>query len=177
MPPEKHVPSRQATAARSGPAVSGPAVSGSGPDARPSSALEDALARVGDRWTLLVVSALLDQPLRFGDLLAAIPGLAPNILSSRIRHLVREGLVVSAPYCRRPLRLIYSLSAPGAELAGAIHLLARWGAGGSPDAESLRHPECGTPMEARWYCPTCARLDSDGPGDRDGDEGPEVYLV
>ncbi len=129
-----------------------------------------------------MVSALLEQPLRFGDLLVAIPGLAPNILSARIKHLMREGLVVSTPYCRRPVRLVYSLSAPGAELAGALRLLAQWGAGGSPDAEGVRHSACGTPMEARWYCPTCSRLS--GPAGASGDSwaggttgGDEVYLL
>lgn len=126
------------------------------PAGRQSSALEDALARVGDRWTLLIVSALIDGPQRFGDLLGAIPGLAPNILSARLKHLDRQALVVSSPYCRRPLRMVYSLSATGAELAGALRLLAQWGAGASPSGEELRHEACGSLMQARWYCPACA---------------------
>ncbi|MGH7692694.1 MAG: winged helix-turn-helix transcriptional regulator [Candidatus Dormibacteria bacterium] len=132
--------------------------------------LEDALARVGDRWTLLVVSALLGQPRRFGDLLVAIPGLAPNILSARLKHLDREGLVVSTPYCRRPVRLVYNLSATGAELAGALRLLAQWGSGDG--ADPVRHDACGTVMEARWFCPSCTCVG--GPAS-EGDE--EVYLL
>lgn len=121
-------------------------------------ALGRAMAAVGDRWTLLVVSALLDGPRRFGDLLGDVHGLAPNILSRRLKHLEREGLVVTAPYSRRPPRVVYQLSATGSELAGALRLLARWGAGRSEDADPDRHRACGTPMEARWYCPTCACL-------------------
>ena len=41
-----------------------------------SSPLAEALARVGDRWTLLVVEALLAGPQRFNDLLGQIPGIA-----------------------------------------------------------------------------------------------------
>ena len=47
-----------------------------------SSPLAEALARVGDRWTLLVVEALLTGPRRFNELLSEIPGIAANILSS-----------------------------------------------------------------------------------------------
>ena len=52
-----------------------------------SSPLAEALARVGDRWTLLVVEALLGGPQRFNDLLGQIPGIAANILSERLKRL------------------------------------------------------------------------------------------
>ncbi|MGD0810041.1 MAG: helix-turn-helix domain-containing protein [Acidimicrobiales bacterium] len=69
-----------------------------------NSALDGAMSRVGDRWTLLVIDALLDGPRRFNELTAAVPGLASNILSSRLRRLEREGLVVAVPYSERPAR-------------------------------------------------------------------------
>ena len=121
------------------------------------SPLADALARVGDRWTLLVVGALIDGPRRFGDQQEAVPGIAPNILSQRLRHLEREALVVARPYSERPPRMVYELSAAGRELAGALRLLADWGARNSEAAEPARHGACGTPLEVRWYCPTCER--------------------
>jgi DNA-binding HxlR family transcriptional regulator len=121
------------------------------------SPLADALARVGDRWTLLVVGALIEGPRRFGDLQEAVPGIAPNILSQRLRHLEREALVVARPYSERPPRMVYELSAAGRELAGALRLLADWGARHSEAAEPARHGACGTPLEVRWYCPTCER--------------------
>ena len=127
------------------------------------SALEEAVARVGDRWALLIVSALLDGPRRFNDLQADVAGIAPNVLSQRLRNLEQHGVVVATPYSRRPPRFVYQLTAAGAELAGALRLLAQWGANQAPDsAEPLRHPACGTPMEARWYCPTCGRVEGDG---------------
>jgi DNA-binding HxlR family transcriptional regulator len=121
------------------------------------SPLADALARVGDRWTLLVVGALIEGPRRFGDLQEAVPGIAPNILSQRLRHLEREALVVARPYSEHPPRMVYELSAAGRELAGALRLLADWGARHSEAAEPARHGACGTPLEVRWYCPTCER--------------------
>jgi DNA-binding HxlR family transcriptional regulator len=121
----------------------------------PQSALAAALERVGDRWTLLIVEALLDGPRRFGDLLDAVTGIAPNILTQRLRHLERVAVVVSRPYSERPPRLAYELSAAGAELAGALRLLADWGARNADTAEPLRHSICGTALEARWWCPAC----------------------
>jgi DNA-binding HxlR family transcriptional regulator len=133
-----------------------------------ASPLEEATARVGDRWTLLLVQALLEGPRRFNELLEALPGIAPNVLSQRLKHLERERVLVSQPYSRRPPRFAYELTAAGRELAGALRLLAQWGAdhSGAPDPGSLRHLACGTPLEARWYCPTCAHpVDDNDTGD------------
>jgi DNA-binding HxlR family transcriptional regulator len=132
-----------------------------------ASPLAEALARVGDRWTLLVVEALLPGPLRFNDLLSQIPGIAANILSDRLKRLEREGLLVARPYSERPPRVAYQLTAEGRELAGALRLLAYWGTGHADPAQAPRHPVCGTPVEARWYCPTCDHLVDDEPQDSD----------
>lgn len=136
--------------------------------ARPDqpSALSEALDRVGDRWTLLLVEALLDGPRRFGDLQDSVPGIAPNVLTQRLRHLEREALVVAQPYSRRPPRFTYELTGGGAELAGALRLLADWGARQSDQAEPLRHDRCGTALEARWWCASCeAVVDEDDASD------------
>jgi DNA-binding HxlR family transcriptional regulator len=123
-----------------------------------SSPLAEALARVGDRWTLLVVEALLDGPRRFSDLLAQIPGIAASILSERLKRLERDTLLVARPYSQRPPRAAYELTAEGKELAGALRLLAHWGTRHADPGHAPRHPACGTPVEIRWYCPTCDRL-------------------
>lgn len=125
------------------------------------SPLAEAVERVGDRWTLLLVDALLHGPRRFNDLLAELPGIAPNILSQRLKHLEREAVVVASAYSQRPPRYVYELTASGRDLAGALSLLAQWGARGG-HAVVPRHAACGTAMETRWYCPTCARTVEDG---------------
>jgi DNA-binding HxlR family transcriptional regulator len=127
-------------------------------------ALDAAASRVGDRWTMLVVARLLDGACRFGELQAALPGLAPNILTRRLRMLEHEGLVVAEPYSRRPLRVAYRLTGPGAALADALRLLAQWGAeqpGSDRPLAPVHHRTCGTAVEARWWCPTCATLVAD----------------
>jgi DNA-binding HxlR family transcriptional regulator len=129
------------------------------------SALADALAAVGDRWTLLLVAALLDGPRRFGDLREDVGGIAPNVLTQRLRALERNALVVARPYSERPPRFVYELSAAGQELAGALRLLAGWGARNTEGSAAPRHAVCGTPMEARWWCPTCERPAADQDGE------------
>ena len=124
---------------------------------RPLEPLSEALAIVGDRWTLLLVAALLDGPRRFGDLQSDLGGIAPNVLAQRLRHLEQQGLALAQPYSERPPRFVYELTAGGRELAGALRLLADWGARHREDAEAPRHAACGTEMEATWYCPTCER--------------------
>src|SRR5438067_1013735 len=94
------------------------------PDISP---LAEALASVGDRWTLLIVAALLDGPRRFGDLEKELQGIAPNVLSQRLRNLESQGLVRAERYSERPPRFVYELAASGRELAGALRLLADWG--------------------------------------------------
>ena len=136
-----------------------------------ASGLADALARVGDRWTLLVVEVLLDAPRRFNELFADVPGIASNVLSDRLRELERAGLVLARPYSERPRRFLYELTSAGEELAGALRLLARWGEEqAGAEAESPRHARCGSPLEARWYCATCGTAVA-------GDEATEGYLV
>jgi len=119
------------------------------------SALADALARVGDRWSLLVIAALLDGPKRFGELQRDVPGIAPNVLTQRLRALERDAVVVARPYSQRPPRFVYELSAAGHELTGVLRLLAGWGARNAGTDHEIRHAVCGTQMEVRWWCPTC----------------------
>jgi DNA-binding HxlR family transcriptional regulator len=117
--------------------------------------LARAAARVGDRWTLLVIESLLPGPLRFGELETRLSGIAPNILTKRLRQLEQFGLVVSAPYSERPVRLSYELTALGKDLAGALELLASWGARADGFESWVRHRACGSPLELRHWCPVC----------------------
>ena len=105
-----------------------------------------------------MVEALLAGPQRFNDLLGQIPGIAANILSERLKRLEREGLLIARPYSERPPRAAYQLTAEGTELAGALRLLAHWGTRHTDPADTTRHLTCGTPIEARLYCPTCDEL-------------------
>jgi DNA-binding HxlR family transcriptional regulator len=85
------------------------------------------LELVGDRWTLLVVRDLLGGTRRFHDLQAGLPGLAPNILSDRLKLMEEHGLVARRFYSDHPPRAEYALTAKGQELGVVIGALAAWG--------------------------------------------------
>jgi DNA-binding HxlR family transcriptional regulator len=121
-----------------------------------ATALEAALGRVGDRWSLLLVEALLERPRRFNELGELLPGIAPNILSDRLRRLERERIVTATAYQARPPRMSYALTADGHDLASVLRLLADWGARSGGESEPIQHELCGTALETRWWCPTCA---------------------
>jgi DNA-binding HxlR family transcriptional regulator len=129
------------------------------PDPGTKPALADALERVGDRWSLLIVHSLLGGPRRFNDLASEVPGISPNVLSARLKQLEGHGIVVARPYSDKPVRVDYELSAAGKELAGALRMLAHWAGAGADVAPT--HRACGTPLDVRWYCPTCARTVED----------------
>jgi len=82
---------------------------------------------VGERWTLLIVRDLMFGPLRFTDLRAGLPGLAPNLLSDRLRSLVERDIVERRDRSPRGARADYALTARGRQLAPVIHELARFG--------------------------------------------------
>jgi DNA-binding HxlR family transcriptional regulator len=130
------------------------------------SALARACEVLGDRWSLPIVAALLDGPLRYTELHEGLPAIAPNILTARLRKLEEEGLVVPSRYSARPPRFDYRLTPDGAALADAIRLLSSWADRRAGGAEAPVHGVCGTDLEVRWWCPTCdlpAEPAEDGP--------------
>jgi len=118
--------------------------------------LAAALDRVGDRWALLLVGALLGGPRRFSDLQRDLPAIASNVLTERLRRLELAGVVESQRYLARPPRMEYGLTVAGRGLATVIEALDRWG--GREGAPGPIHHRCGTAMEPRFYCPTCDQL-------------------
>jgi DNA-binding HxlR family transcriptional regulator len=128
-------------------------------------ALDAAARRIGDRWSLRVVGALLDGERTFGELAAEIDGIAPTILTARLRSLQGLSLVTATPYERRPVRMRYGLTEPGRRLGAVIASLAEWGATREGHADRPVHRACGTPVETRPWCPTCDRTVDDETGD------------
>ncbi len=121
-----------------------------------------ALERIGDRWSLLVIDSLQAAPLKFGEISERVDGIAPNMLTKRLRQLETDGVVMSRPYSQRPIRVAYELTARGHDLAGALSMLDAWGAEhGNGDGHGRlarpRHASCGGPLEVRLWCSTCDR--------------------
>ena len=85
-----------------------------------------AIELIGKRWTGAIVCALTERPMRFGELVKAVPGLSDRLLSQRLRELEEEGLVERQVEAGTPVRVTYSLTAVGEELGPAVNELKAW---------------------------------------------------
>ena len=85
-----------------------------------------AIELIGKRWTGAIVCALTEGPLRFGELVKAVPGVSDRLLSQRLRELENEGLVEREVEPGSPVRVTYSLTERGAGLRPAIAELQVW---------------------------------------------------
>ncbi|MCU1411642.1 MAG: transcriptional regulator [Rhodoglobus sp.] len=88
--------------------------------------VRDALERIGDKWTLLVVGMLDEKPMRFTALRQSVPGISQRMLTLTLRHLERDGLVSRTAYPEVPPRVEYALTPLGARLLPPVLELARW---------------------------------------------------
>jgi len=113
------------------------------------------LELIGDRWTLLVIRDLLSGTRRFQDLLGSLEGIAPNILSDRLRLMEEHGLVSRRQYSEHPPRAEYELTAKGKELGVVVAALAAWGTQHVYKRASLVHAGCGRPVKLGYFCPDC----------------------
>ena len=98
---------------------------------------------VGERWTLLIVRDLLSGSKRFQDFQQSLKGIAPNVLSDRLKTLEKFGLIERSFYSDHPPRADYALTDKGVELGVAVLTLGRWGMRhlGPNLHQGLQHPE------------------------------------
>lgn len=89
--------------------------------------LAEALDRIGDRWTLLIVRELLLGPRRYTDLRRNLPGIATNLLAERLRDLEQEGLVARRDLPPPTPATLYELTETGRALEEPILAMIRWG--------------------------------------------------
>jgi len=113
------------------------------------------LELVGDRWTLLIVRDLLQGMCRFQDLQRSLKGIAPNILSDRLKLMEEHGLVSRHFYSDHPPRAEYALSDKGQELGMVVGALAVWGSRHVHHQTALIHEDCGHPVQVAYYCRHC----------------------
>jgi DNA-binding HxlR family transcriptional regulator/putative sterol carrier protein len=96
-----------------------------------------ALDILGERWTLLVVRELLLGPKRYTDLLEGLPGIGPNVLAERLRHLQEAGIAKRVVLPPPAASNVYQLTEVGEALRPVVHELTRWGLNlmGAPKAD------------------------------------------
>lgn len=85
-----------------------------------------AMEILGKRWNGLVLRALLGAPLRFSAMTTMIAGISDRMLSERLKELEAEGLVIRQVYPETPVRIEYSLTAKGEDLAEVLDAIQRW---------------------------------------------------
>jgi DNA-binding HxlR family transcriptional regulator len=91
--------------------------------------LARALDMVGDRWTLLIARELLIRgSARYSDLQHGLPGIATNLLATRLAALEKAGLVERTEAPRPVSATVFSLTPRGRELEGVIGAFGRWAA-------------------------------------------------
>ncbi|HEX5088581.1 MAG TPA: helix-turn-helix domain-containing protein, partial [Nocardioides sp.] len=130
-----------------------------------------ALDVVGERWTLLVVRELLLRgPCRFTDLRNGLPGVATNLLSSRLKELEEAGIVTREEAPPPVATVLYALTPAGEALAPVLRSLGSWG------LHLMAEEKAGDAVQPHWLTyavewfsavdpggpPTIIQLDVDG---------------
>lgn len=120
-----------------------------------------ALEVIGERWSLLIVRAVMHGNRRFGEMQESL-GIARNVLSARLQRLVNEEILERRAYQESPPRFEYFLTEKGLDLWPALIALLNWGDRYSPDPEGPRrlivHKECGGTVSERGICESCGKL-------------------
>jgi DNA-binding HxlR family transcriptional regulator len=89
--------------------------------------LDAAIAVMGGKWKGLILFALQDGPVRFGELRRAVPGISERMLILQLREMEASGLVHREAYHQVPPKVEYSLTEFGHSLNTALGPLGEWG--------------------------------------------------
>jgi DNA-binding HxlR family transcriptional regulator len=89
-------------------------------------AISDMLARIGDKWSLLIVTTLGAGPMRFNELRRQIADISQKMLSSTLKVLERDGLVKRTVLPSVPPQVEYALTDLGSDLLRPVSALAEW---------------------------------------------------
>lgn len=101
-------------------------------------AVSDVLARVGDKWTVMVVGLLSDGPMRFNELRRTIGGISQRMLTLTLRGLERDGLVTRTVFPTIPPRVEYALTDRGQTLIEPLKALFAWATANNAAIEQSR---------------------------------------
>jgi DNA-binding HxlR family transcriptional regulator len=120
-----------------------------------------ALEVIGERWSLLIVRAVMHGNRRFSEMQASL-GIARNVLSARLQRLIDEDILERRAYQENPPRYEYFLTEKGLDLWPALIALLNWGDRYTPDPDGPRrlivHKECGGRVNDRGICEACGQV-------------------
>lgn len=116
------------------------------------------LSIVGDPWTLLIIRELFLRSRRFEEF-QGYTGMAPYLLTTRLKQLAKDGVLERRAYHERPRRYEYRLTDKGLDLYPLVVAMTRWGDRWMSDAAGpplkLVHKHCGAHSTPGLSCPEC----------------------
>lgn len=96
------------------------------------------LHRIGARWTVFIVNALEDGPMRFTGLVARIQGVTPKVLAETLRSMEDDGLVARTEFDEHPPRVEYQLTELGRSLLEPLRAVRKWAEAHVPQVLAAR---------------------------------------
>jgi DNA-binding HxlR family transcriptional regulator len=102
-------------------------------------AIGDTLARIGDKWTVMVIGALSRGPIRYSQIRRLVDGISQRMLTLTLKSLERDGLITRTVYPTNPPQVDYALTERGATLIGPLHALWTWALANRSAIEDSRH--------------------------------------
>lgn len=85
--------------------------------------VEEAMTVLGGRWRMLIISFLIERPMRFNELKRAIPNISQRMLTLELRFLEEEGFINREVFAEVPVKVEYSLTEDGKKLNGLVEVL------------------------------------------------------
>jgi DNA-binding HxlR family transcriptional regulator len=113
---------------------------------------------IGDPWTMLILRDAFKGVRRFEQWQAGL-GVARNVLAARLKSLTAHGVMAKRPYCERPMRYEYVLTAKGKDLFPLLMVMLNWGDrhlyGEGQEPRAYTHLTCGHRLNAQVVCECC----------------------
>lgn len=113
--------------------------------------IESTLATISGKWKILIMKALAQGPVRYGELQREIPQVSAKVLTQQLREMESDGLVKRTIFPEVPPRVEYSLSSMGASLTNVLIELRNWGL----TKDTVHNVEC-------LYCKKCQNITHQG---------------
>jgi len=107
-----------------------------------------ALDRIADKWTCLIVYALLDGPRRHGELKRMIEGISQKMLTQTLRSMETDGLVHRTVIDVIPPHVEYGLTPLGQTLSDPLVAICRWAMDHLPELQAARQANPRSPVPA-----------------------------
>lgn len=114
---------------------------------------------IGDKWTLLIIHAILVGKSTYKELQEELKGIPTNLLSQRLKSLEEDGLLMCELYQNHPPRYRYSLTDDAKELDDVFYAIILWGEKHLKKCyKKVVHTACDHDIEQRYYCTHCGKL-------------------